>query len=157
MASRKTVLGLGRILPSATIVFGAGLIAFSLSRNFYLSLILILITGTGMMTQMASANTLIQTITDDDKRGRVMSYYSMAFMGMAPFGSLMAGSLASKIGAPLTIMFGGGMCILGALLFLANLPALRKLVLPIYVRMGIVPVVAASIQDASRLTNSAGE
>jgi MFS family permease len=153
MASRKSVLGLGRVLPSATIVFGAGLIAFSFSREFYLSLLLMLFTGAGMMTQMATANTLLQTITDDDKRGRVMSFYSMAFMGIAPFGSLMAGSVASSIGAPLTLMMGGGLCILGAAIFIGNLPALRKLLRPIYVRMGILPEITAGIQSATRLTS----
>jgi len=153
MASRKSVLGLGRVLPSATIVFGAGLIAFSFSREFWLSLFLMLFTGAGMMTQMATANTLLQTITDDDKRGRVMSFYSMAFMGIAPFGSLVAGSVASTIGAPLTLMMGGGLCILGAVIFISSLPALRKLLRPIYVRMGILPEITAGIQSATRLTS----
>jgi MFS family permease len=157
MASRKSVLGLGRILPMATTLFGIGLIAFSFSREFYLSLFLMFFTGAGMMTQMATANTLLQTITDDDKRGRVMSFYAMAFMGMAPFGSLIAGSAASSIGAPLTLAIGGGLCIIGALAFTSNLPALRKQVHPIYVRMGILPDITDGIQTATRLTNLTGE
>ncbi len=157
MASRKSVRGLGRILPTATSIFGAGLIAFSFSRELGLSLGLMLFTGTGMMIQMTSANTLLQTITDDDKRGRVMSFYSMAFMGVAPFGSLLAGSLASQIGAPLTLMIGGGLCIVGAAVFASNLPAFRSLVRPIYVRKGIIPEIAQGMQSASGLSNLGGK
>ena len=87
---------------------------------------------------MASCNTVLQTIVEEDKRGRVMSLYTMAFMGIAPFGSLLAGSLASKIGAPGTIMISGIACILGSILFARKLPLLRALVRPIYMRKGIV-------------------
>jgi MFS family permease len=157
LASRKTVVGLGRILALSTTVFGIGIILFSLSRNLWLSLALLLFTGFGMMVQMACANTLIQTMVEDDKRGRVMSFYSMAFMGVAPFGSLLAGSLASRIGAPATNIIGGAICIVGAAIFARNLPALRKLVHPIYVRMGIIPEIASGLQSESGLTNLEGE
>jgi MFS family permease len=120
-------------------------------------LALLLFTGFGMMVQMACANTLIQTMVEDDKRGRVMSFYSMAFMGVAPFGSLLAGSLASRIGAPATNIIGGAICIVGAAIFARNLPALRKLVHPIYVRMGIIPEIASGLQSESGLTNLEGE
>jgi MFS family permease len=90
------------------------------------------------MVQMASCNTVLQTIVEEDKRGRVMSLYTMAFMGMVPFGSLLAGSLASKIGAPGTIMISGIACILGSVLFARKLPLLRELVRPIYMKKGIV-------------------
>ena len=93
LASRKTVLGLGRWIAIAAGIFSLGLLFFSFSRNVYLSVGLMLFTGFGMMMQMASTNTLLQTLVDDDKRGRVMSLYVMAFMGTAPFGSFMAGSL----------------------------------------------------------------
>ena len=153
MASRKTVVGLGKVMAVSVIIFGIGIILFSLSRNFYLSLVLLLFTGFGMMVQMASANTLLQTIVEDDKRGRVMSFYAMAFMGMTPFGSLLAGSLADKIGAPATNIIGGAFCILGAVIFARNLPRLRQMVQPIYEKMGIVPQVANGLQSATRLTS----
>ena len=126
LASRKNVLGLVRIVPLAAGIFGIGLISFSLSRYLPLSLVLMVITGLGMMLQMASSNTILQTIIDDDKRGRVMSFYTMAFMGTAPFGSFIAGALAKIIGAPNTILIGGIVCILGALIFARKLPGLKK-------------------------------
>ncbi len=103
------------------------------------------------MQQMAASNTILQTISEDSKRGRVMSFYSIAFQGVAPFGSLAAGAVASRIGAPLTLTFGGGICILGAALFASQLPAVRKLIRPIYVQMGILPELAAGINAASAL------
>lgn len=117
LASRKSVLGLGRLIPVSATVFGVGLIAFSLSRALSLSLLLILMVGFGQMVQMAASNTVLQTIVDDDKRGRVMSFYTMAFMGMAPLGSLLAGSLASRIGARSTLIIGGIACFVGATFF----------------------------------------
>lgn len=138
LASRKNVLGLDKLIPLAAATFGAGLIAFSFSRFFLLSFALMVFVGLGMMLQMASTNTILQTIVDDDKRGRVMSFYTMAFMGTAPFGSFIAGSLASKIGAPNTLVVGGVACILGTLIFVRYLPRLRKAVRPIYVRLGIL-------------------
>jgi len=138
LASRESVLGLGRIIVIASSIFGIGLIGFSLSRVFVISLLLMVPTGFGMMVQMTSSNTILQTIVEDDKRGRVMSFYAMAFMGMVPFGSLLAGSLANNIGAPLTVMIGGISCILGSVLFARKLPALRVMVRPIYVQKGII-------------------
>jgi MFS family permease len=139
LASRRSVLGLGQIIVIASILFGIGLIGFSFSRVFWLSAALMVVTGFGMMAHMTSTNTVLQTIVDEDKRGRVMSFYTMAFMGMVPFGSLFAGSLASAIGAPETTMIGGISCILGALLFARKLPAFREMVRPIYRERGIVP------------------
>jgi len=89
---------------------------------------------------------------DDDKRGRIMSFYTMAFMGMTPFGSLFAGSLASSIGAPYTLFIGGITCLMGSAFFAHRLPALRKIVRPIYVSMGIIPEIASGIQSATELT-----
>lgn len=149
LASRQSVLKLGRIVPAAAILFGTGLIVLSFTRIFPLSLFLMVFIGLGMMLQAASTNTILQTITDDDKRGRVMSFYTMAIMGTAPFGSLMAGALAKIIGTPNTILSGGIVCIIGALVFLRKLPDLKILVRPIYVKMGIIPEVASGIQDAS--------
>jgi MFS family permease len=152
LASRKSILGLEKWIALAASVFGIGLIAFSLSRVFWLSLFLILLTSFGMMVQFASSNTVLQTIVDEDKRGRVMSFYAMALRGMAPFGSLLAGGLAGKIGAPNTLMIGGVSCFLGALVFARKLPLLREMVRPIYVRMGIVSEAASRIQSATKLT-----
>lgn len=152
LASRETVRGLGKIIALASAIFGIGLIGFSLSHVFLLSLLLVLVAGFGMMVQMASSNTVLQTIVEEDKRGRLMSFYTMALIGMAPFGSLLAGGLASKIGAPNTVIVGGVFCILGSILFTRKLPALRKIVRPIYVKMGIIPEVAEGIQRAAELT-----
>jgi MFS family permease len=137
LASKKNVLGLGRLIIIALNIFGIGLIAFALSRILSLSLILMVLVGFGMMVQMASS-TIIQTIVEEDKRGRVMSFYTMAFMGMVPFGSLLAGSFASKIGAPGTIIISGAACILGSILFARKLPLLRELVRPIYIEKEIL-------------------
>ncbi|BAF58288.1 MAG: MFS transporter [Pelotomaculum sp.] len=126
LASRKDAGGLIRIIPLAAGIFGAGLAVFSRSGILWLSLFLMLFTGFGMMVQMASSNTVLQTIVDDDKRGRVMSFFSMSFMSISPFGSLLAGSLASRIGAPDTLLIGGACCILGAIVFAAKLPVLKE-------------------------------
>ncbi len=149
LASRKSVLGLGRILPLSAGMFGLGLIIFAMSRFFWLSLILMVITGLGMMLQIAAGNTIVQTIVDDDKRGRVMSIYAMAFVGTAPFGSFLAGSAASVIGAPATLVIGGAACFAGALVFAGNLKGLRERVRPVYVRLGILPEIADGIRTAS--------
>ena len=138
LAARKSVVGLSKILAMAAAVFGIALILFALSKNMWLSMALLLFAGMGMMMQMAISNTILQTIVDDDKRGRVMSFYTMAFFGMTPIGSLLAGTLASEIGAPATVIVGGVCCIIGALLFYREIPAHSKLVYPIYVRKGIL-------------------
>jgi len=138
LASRKSVLGLGRMIPLAAMLFGAALIVLSFSRWFFLSLLVMPFAGFGLMTQMASSNTLIQTIVDEDKRGRVMGIYTMAFRGIAPFGALLAGTLASRIGALHTLVIGGGAVIIGAGLFARQLSELRRQVRPIYVREGII-------------------
>jgi MFS family permease len=152
LASRRTVLGLGRVIVVATVLFGLGLIGFSQSRELWVSLGLMLVTGFGMMVMMAASNTILQTIVDEDKRGRVMSFYTMSFLGMAPFGSLFAGTLARHAGAELTVLAGGAACLIGALAFALRLGRLRELVRPIYTRMGIVPEMAAGMQAAAELT-----
>jgi MFS family permease len=140
LASRKTVRGLGRIIPLAAAIFGAGLILFSFSDIFLLSFIILIFTGFGMMVVMTSSNTMVQTLTDDDKRGRVMSFYTMAFMGMVPFGNLLAGTFSDLIGVNYTVMTGGICCILGAFYFYLNLPKLRKYIRPIYIKKSIITV-----------------
>jgi MFS family permease len=149
LASRKSVLKLGRIVPASAILFGSALLGLSFSRLFPVSLVLMIFIGLGMMMQTAASNTILQTITDDDKRGRVMGFYSMSIMGTAPFGSLIAGGLAKLIGTPWTIFIGGFVTIIGALFFLKKLPELRTLVRPVYLRMGIITEVATGIQAAS--------
>lgn len=142
LAARKSVRGLYRVIPAVAAIFGAGLIAFSFSRNYWLSLALMVVTGFGMMQFSAASNTVIQTIVEDDKRGRVMSYYMMAYMGASPFGSLLAGSLAPVIGAPGTVLLCGIGCVAGAAWFWFEIPKLRPVIRPIYQRLGILPVVA---------------
>ena len=142
LAMRKTVIGLGTRIAVSCAVFGAALVAFALSRSLWLSLLVLPFTGFGMMQEMASTNTILQTIVEDDKRGRVMAYYAMAFQGIAPFGSLLAGAASARIGAPATLAAGGVLCIAGAAWFAFRLPSLRELVHPIYVRLGIVPEVS---------------
>jgi MFS family permease len=142
---RKSVRGLLKMIPIAAAVFGAGLIAFGLSHVLWLSLFLMLFTGFGMMQGLTASNTIIQTLVPEDKRGRVMSYYTVAFVGMAPFGSLMAGGLAHAIGAPHTVIFSGVACIAGSLWFWSRIKLIRKDMRPVYEQLGIlqpkVPVV----------------
>jgi MFS family permease len=149
LASRSSVIKLGRIIPVSSALFGAGLIALSFSKNFNISILLMVFTGLGLMIQSAASNTVLQTITDDDKRGRVMSFYSMAVMGTAPFGSLLAGSLAKLLGTPAAIMIGGLSCVAGAVFFYRKLPGLKKIVRPVYIKMGLIPEVVSGIQNAS--------
>ena len=137
LASRETVLKLGRIIPAAAAIFGIGLIALSMTKYFPVSLLLMIIIGLGLMLHTAASNTILQTITDDDKRGRVMSFYSLAIMGTAPFGSLLAGSLAKIVGTPFTILIGGISCIIAAFFFYRKLPELKRIVSPVYIRMGL--------------------
>jgi MFS family permease len=146
LTTRKSVVGLGRVIVGNTIVFGCGLIGFAVSRSLPVSLVFMMVTGFGMMVQMASTNTVIQTIVDEEKRGRVMSFYTMAFLGTAPFGSLLAGWISTRIGAPRTVLLSGVLCMATALWFARELPALRELVRPIYRRMGILPEVAQGLQ-----------
>jgi MFS family permease len=110
-----------------------------------------LATGFGMMQQMAASNTILQTIVEDDKRGRVMAFYTLSVLGVSPNGSLLAGTLAAKIGAPATLIVGGSVVLAGSLAFTLRLPALRRVVRPIYAQLGIIPEVAAGIQSASAL------
>lgn len=139
LAARKNVLGLENWIVRAACIFGGGLIVFSFSRVVWLSILLMVFTGFGMMVQTTTSNTLLQTIADDDKRGRIMSYYMLAMGGMTPFGSLLAGGLASTIGAPNTLLIGGIACLLGATLFAKQLPTFRNMVYPIYARIGVMP------------------
>lgn len=136
---RKSVRGLLKMLPIAAASFGAGLFLFGWSHVFWLSLLLMVVVGFGMMQGLTASNTIIQTLVPEDKRGRVMSYYTAAFVGMAPFGSLLAGGLAHWMGAPRTVMLTGSCCIAGAAWFVTRLKVIREHMRPIYVELGIVP------------------
>lgn len=125
LAARRGVRGLGRWIAYSCAGFGASLILFSLSRSLWLSAAVLLLVGFFMIVEMASSNTLIQTMVPDELRGRVMAVYSMMFMGMAPFGALLAGLLAERAGAAGTVAAGGAICIAGAAVFGARLPSLR--------------------------------
>ncbi|HTA73162.1 MAG TPA: MFS transporter [Gemmatimonadaceae bacterium] len=136
---RKSVLGLTRMLQIASATLGAALILFGLSRTLWLSLAFMVLVGFGMMQAAAVSNTVIQSLVPEDKRARVMSYYTMAFFGASPFGSLFAGALAHRIGAPATVMLTGACCIAGAVWFTLDLPKVRAIMRPIYQQMGLIP------------------
>jgi MFS family permease len=138
---RRSVRGLLRMIPIAAATFGAGLILFGLSHLAWLSMLFLLLAGFGMMQGLTASNTIIQTIVPHDKRGRVMSYYTVAFVGMSPFGSLLAGVLAHWVGAPWTVVISGISCISGAAWFLTRMKEVRKVMRPIYEQLGIIPAV----------------
>lgn len=138
LAGRRNVLGLGRVIAYTAALFGAGLIIFSRTSVLMVGMPVLLFSGFGMMVQMASSNIILQTIVDEDKRGRVMSFYTMAFMGLSPFGSLLSGVLASRIGADNTLLGGGFLCIMASVLFALQLPKLRSFVRPLYIAKGII-------------------
>ncbi|WP_199688438.1 MFS transporter [Pontibacter oryzae] len=157
LAQRKSVEGLGKVIIYTMLLFGCALIAFSFSEVFTLSLLLMLFSGFGMIVTMASCNTLLQTIVDDDKRGRVMSLYATAFMGMAPIGSMLAGSVAEQVGVGYTLAGCGFLCAISVIPFAMNRPKLRQMVQPIYERLGIVPQIASGLQSASNLSSTPSE
>lgn len=150
LASRKSVLGLGHLIVTATILFSAGIVTFALSNNFILSLAAMTLAGFGAMTLVASCNTILQTILDEDKRGRVMSFFTVAFMGVAPFGSLGAGSMAGVIGPRNTLLLGSIGCLVGAMVFARYLPKIREKVRPIYERMGIIKETVHKMETGSK-------
>ncbi len=138
LSSRQSVVGLGKIIAFSPACLGISLIIFSQSSILWLSLLMMLIVGCASILQIASSNTILQTIVEEDKRGRLMSFYTMAFLGVLPFGNLASGALASRIGAPNTVMIGGLFCILGSLIFAQQLPQLRRLIRPIYHEIGLI-------------------
>lgn len=152
LAQRKSVVGLGKVIVFTMALFGTALTAFSFSKMLLVSLLLMLFTGFGMIVTMASCNTLLQTLVDDDKRGRVMSMYSTAFMGMAPIGSMLASTVAESIGVTYTLAACGFLCAVSVVPFALSLPRLRQMVAPIYQRLGILPEIATGLQAASNLT-----
>jgi len=146
LASRRTVLGLGKVIVAASIGLSLGLIAFSFSRALWLSIVILPIVGAGMMVQAASANTILQTVVDERLRGRVMAFYSLAIMGMQPIGSLLSGVIAERIGAPLTIFYGGLLCLAGAISLAIRRPMLAAHIRPIYIERGIIDLAAEEAQ-----------
>jgi MFS family permease len=157
LARRKSVQGLEKVVVVAACVFAVGTIGFAFSRNIWLSLLLAALPGFGMMVQMASINTILQTIVEDDKRGRVMSLHVTAFIGIAPLGSLLAGVVAEYFGAPCTLLLSGLLSITVASIFARKLPLISRLIHPIYVRKGIIPEVAAGLETAERFSLEAKE
>ena len=139
LAVRRSVVGLTRMLQVATAMLGVALILFGLSHTLWLSLVLMVFAGFGLIQNASVSNTIIQTLVSEDKRARVMSYYTMAFFGAAPFGSLLAGTLAQQIGAPHTVILTGACCIVGAIWFTSELPKVRAVMRPIYQEMGLIP------------------
>jgi len=149
LVMRRSVRGLTRVIPIAAAVFGVGLICFGLSNVLWLSMLMMLVTGFGMMQGLTASNTILQTLVDEKMRGRVMSYYTMAFVGMAPFGSLLAGAMAHAIGAQRTVIVSGIACIVGSLWFWTRLKGIRKQMRPIYERLGIVPVPEIVVEEGA--------
>jgi MFS family permease len=134
---RKSLLGLTRMLQIAAVLLGAALILFGLSHSLWLSLVLMVFAGFGLMQCASGANIVVQSLVTEEMRARVMSYYTMAFFGAAPLGSLFAGVLAHRIGAPATVMVTGAFCLAGALWYTLHLPRLNRLIHPIYRQMGL--------------------
>jgi MFS family permease len=147
LASRRSVLGLGRVMVMATLAFGVALVVFGASRALWLALLVLPFAGAGFMVEMASTNTILQTITEERLRGRVMAFYTLAFLGTAPIGSLLAGVVADRIGAPATIVGGGFVCVAGGVWLALKLPSIRQLVRPIYVERGILPSLPSAESD----------
>jgi MFS family permease len=156
LASRRSVVGLGRVVRVGVLLLGAALVAFSFSRHFLLSWGLMLVAGFGMMSSTASINTVLQTIVDEDKRGRVMSFFTMAFIGMAPLGSFLGGTIAQRWGAPASVRAAGGLLLAAGGLFAWYFPHLRAHIRPLYVRLGILPEVAAGLESAMTGTHRPG-
>ena len=138
LALRKTVVGLARMLQVASAMLGCALILFGLSHTLWLSLVLMVFCGFGLIQTASVSNTIIQTLVPEEKRARTMSYYTSAFFGAAPFGSLLAGALANAIGAPRTMMVAGTLCLAGSVWFAFELPKIRAIMRPIYQELGLL-------------------
>jgi MFS family permease len=148
LASRKSVVGLVTHIYVSGAIFGAAMVAFAVSASLPLAMFFLFIAGFGMIIQSASSNTILQSISDEDKRGRVMSFYTIAFIGISTFGSLLYGSLAGVIGVSLTVIIGGVFVMAGAFVFSTKIKGLRKLIRPIYIRNGIIREIETGIEAA---------
>ncbi len=151
LASRKSVVGLGKWIWIGLVLMGFGFMAFAWATQFWMAFVALTVIGFGLMVQIAASNTLLQTIVEEDKRGRVMSFFTMAFLGMAPFGSLLTGYVAGTLGISFAFIINGGVCLISALAFFVVLPRLRVLIHPIYVRLNIVSPIVTGIEMASEL------
>jgi len=138
LAQRKTVLGLVKILSWSGLMLGICLIAFAFSRSLWLSVLLLALSGFGIVVNVSGTNILLQTIVEDDKRGRIMSLYAMAFMGTAPIGSFLSGIMAGFFGVLTTVVIAGIVTILAVIIFRKNLSAFKKDIYPVYQKMGII-------------------
>jgi MFS family permease len=152
LASRRTVVGLGRVMLVATLAFGGAMVGFAFARTLWLSMLLLPLVGAGFMVQLAATNTVLQTIVEDRLRGRVMAFYTMAFFGTAPIGSLVAGVAAARIGTEWTLAISGILSIATGLWFATQLPRIREVVRPIYVERGILPVAPVAAVDSGSKT-----
>ncbi len=157
LAGRRSILGFGRRIGLAALLFGTGIFAFALSRNLALSVVMLLITGFAMNVHLSSSNTILQTISNPAMRGRVMGYYTMAFMGVTPFGSLFGGAMAARFGAPHALAASGLICIAAALVYFAFLPSVRLALRPIYIELGILPRMAQPFDSAAEPQDPAGQ
>ena len=142
-AARKTQQSAGALL------FGSGIFVFAFSRNLALSIAMLFVAGLAMNLHMSSSNTILQTISAPAMRGRVMGYYTMAFMGVTPFGSLFGGALAARFGAPRALAVSGLVCITAACAYFFYLPSIRRALRPIYSELGILPQIASPIDSAT--------
>jgi MFS family permease len=154
LAARRSVVGLGKVIAAATAALGLGIVGLAFSHVLWACVLLLAVTGFAMVTQMAASNSVLQTIVEENKRGRVMSLYTMAFFGMGPLGSLLAGCLAGTIGIAATFFCFGIVCVAGSLVFAALLPGLQKAVRPIYIRVGILPDVEPELRAAVCATST---
>jgi MFS family permease len=148
LAARTTVVGLGRWTLAMSAVAGVGLIAFSFSEKPWIAAALLIVIGFALMVQMGATNIILQTIVDDDKRGRVMSLYVMSFLGMAPLGALLTGVLANQFGPAAALRVNGALCLAGSLAFAFQFRRIRAHIRPIYVRLGILPEMTSSVYPA---------
>ena len=159
LAQRKSVLGLGRVIANSAFMFGLAVVGFAFTKHLWLALIIVPIAGLGMLISFASSNTLIQTLTEDRMRGRVMAFFTMAFIGMAPWGNLISGASAKALGggpagASRALMIAGSIAMAAATAFSFCLPQLRRVVRPIYVSKGILPQpVAEGLQAAAEVVS----
>lgn len=153
VAIRRSVVGLGRYIVAGSAVFGIALIVFGLSRTLWISIPALVLVGMATMTQTAASNTVVQTIVDDHKRGRVMGFFAMAFLGTMSVGGFCAGAIARHIGAPATVILGGSLCIVGAIVFGRMLPRLREIVRPIYRERGLLPPLPEGVGSAAGLVS----
>jgi MFS family permease len=151
LASRSTVVGLGRVIAFNATMFALSVIVFAFSRLLWLSLATSITAGFGMMAHMAASNTIVQTVVDDDKRSRVMGFYTMTVLGLTPVGSLLSSGLVVLIGSPYTVAIGGVLSLVGTLYFIWWLPVLRKAARPMLEKAGVLPPISEGLQSATQV------